>query len=265
MDVQIVKGPPVSKVSKVEAETQLQRHPAFPKGASYTLDEVEGRWIAAFATTKQAAPPFAPSEEGPPSGPPSGPPGPEGLDGPPAPEESGPLSDEGKPPSDEGKPGEKKPGKGGEQAAIQHLTQLVETLVNALGLGGPEGSPVPGPDDIPPPPHPGGPPVAPAGPGSDDKQHVVHERSLKPGEAAPGSTPVGAPSFASVREDHPWREVVGKVRTFRLSEAISEEDSMAAIANELHTLANEVGYRIEQLHESRDESGHRIAKALVVR
>lgn len=264
MEVQIVKGPPVSKVSRNEAESQLAKHPAFPKGAAYTLDEVEGRWIAAIASQKQAAPPFAPSSEGPPGGPPAG--GPPALDGPP--DEEGPT-----PPGEEDqsdftkgedkKPGDKKgEGKGGEQAAIQHLTQLVETLVNALGLGGPEGSPVPGADQIPPPPAPGGPPAAPA-PG--DKQHVVHERSLKPGEAAPGSTPVGAPSFASVREDHPWREVVGKVRTFKLNEKISEDESMTSIANELHNLAGEVGYRIEQLHEARDESGHRVAKALVTR
>jgi hypothetical protein len=47
--VQIIVGPPTSKVAKADAEAKLIAHPQFPKEADFTLEEVEGRWIAAIA------------------------------------------------------------------------------------------------------------------------------------------------------------------------------------------------------------------------
>jgi hypothetical protein len=103
---------------------------------------------------------------------------------------------------------------------LAQLTDMLTKITDALGLSDPSGM-VPGMDDgaVPPPGGPEGPPglggPPGAGPdkpgvGSDNKMHTVHERSLKPGEAPPGTTPVGAPAFASVKVDnnHPWKAAI---------------------------------------------------------
>lgn len=247
----IIVGPPTSKTSRKEAESKLIAHPAFPKKAEYELDEVEGRWIAAIV---QSAPP-AFLDGGGAGETPDGPPKPdEAPEGPPSdeiPEEESP--DEDKPKDDEPK-GEK-----GLEGAIKHLVEILTPIAEALGGGlGPDASPVPG-DDGPPPPPPG------AGPPDDGPNKIRHERSLKPGEAPPGTTPIGAPSFASVRADHPWKDILGKKKTFKLEEPISEDEKLSSINAELQSLAAETqGYKIEQLTEARSSDGQRIARALVV-
>jgi hypothetical protein len=253
----IITGPLTDKVSKEEAASTLVRHPQFPKNASYTLEEVEGRWIAAF-TPKEAAPPEAFADGGGPGDTPAGPPEPgEAPKGPPLDDEA--PDDE---PSEDEKPKGDKNDKGkGEKGELGEIKELLTLLVTALGLGaGPEDSPIPGADEGPPPPPPGVPPDA---PGGDNKTHTVHERALKPGEAPPGTTPIGSPSFAHVREDHPWKDILGVKRTFKLEEPIGDEP-ISSVAAELHALAAETrGYKVEQLREGRDGSGQRIARALI--
>lgn len=258
--IEIIKGPPTSKVTKEAAERQLLAHPQFPKGASYTLDDVEGRWIAAIS--KVAGPPAFADDEGGES------PAPE-SDGPPsddAPSDEGP--DLGPPDDDEGpseEKGEKKEEKG-EKGELNEIKELLTVLLTALGLspGGPEDSPVPGPDgagpDGPPGPPPGGPEGGPDG--GHEKQVVRHERSLKPGESAPGTTPVGAPSFSSVSDDHPWKAIIGKKRTFPVEEEIGDA-TLASVRSELSKLAKGTGYEIKQLREGRTSDGRRTAKALI--
>jgi hypothetical protein len=252
----IIKGPETSKVSKDEAQAKLLAHPRFPKDASFTLDELEGRWIAAIAP-KESAPPDAFLDAGGAGDTPSGPPEP--GEAPKGPDES-PESDEPK--------GEEKPKKDGEKGdksekgELGEIKELLTTLLTALGLSpdGPGDSPVPGLDEGPPPPPPG-PPDA---PGSDNKTHTVHERALKPGEAPPGTTPIGSPSFASVAKDHPWYEAVeANVKSFKLAEAVGDTP-MSDIHNELKRIADGTPYKIEQLVPDTDESGQRIARALIV-
>jgi hypothetical protein len=265
--VHIVPGPPSAHVSREEAENTLTSHPRFPKSASFTLAEVEGRWVAAVAAddkeedekeeqqekeAAKTAAPFPPSGGGDEA--PSGPP----TDGPPSDlgDESG--DDEGKP-KDEKKPGDEK---GGEKGELHELISMMHMLMSALGLApGPDDSMVPGPDDPPGPP--AGPPAGPDASGPDGKTHTVHERALKPGEAQPGSTPIGAPAFASVNNDHPWSSVLGKKRSFSVEEEIGDQP-LSEVHRELSQLANGTGYEVKQLVEGHT-GNTRTAKAIIAR
>lgn len=261
----IITGPPVDKVSREEAEAKLKAHPQFPKNASFALENVEGRWIAAITepVEKTAAPPDAFEDGGGAGDTPAGPPEP--SEAPKGPDET--PSDEA--PDDAGD-GEDKP-KGekkekGEKGELNEIKELLTTLVTALGLAPAPDSPVPGLDEGPPPPPPGDSPAAPDSPGGDGKTHTVHERALKPGEAPPGTTPIGSPAFANVRDDHPWKQLLasGEVKDFKLAEVIDEDEKMSDIITELRGLATEAGVKLEQVTEGRNDSGQRIAKALVV-
>lgn len=273
LEAKIVTGPLSSKVSKEAAEKQLRSHPAFPKNASVTLDEVEGRWVAAIATVKEAELPFeppkdeGPSEDGPPA-PPSEDEGPPSEDGPPSDDEGGEEKPEG-----EGK--EKGEDKKGEGAELSHLVHLVTTLLTALGINpeGPGDSHIPGLDEGPPGGPdgqiPGGPPAGPPAPGpeGDGKNHTVHERSLKPGEAPPGSTPIGSPAFAATKiaDDHPWAAAIGVKRSFPVEEVIGDDTPLSEIKAELDSIADGTGYEVKQLVEGKNKAGQRTAKALIAR
>lgn len=262
LEVRIITGPPSARVSKEAAAKKLTEAPEFPKGAAFELEEIEGRWIAAIATEsieKVAEFPPGAADEAPA---PEGPPAPE------APAEDGPPSDEpegeDKPPKEDGKKE-----KGGEKGELEHVLHLLTTLCTALGINpeGADANPVPGLDEGPPAPpgaDPLAPPTGPPAPGHDEKTHTVHERALKPGEAPPGSTPVGAPAFASVSDDHPWKGILGQKRTFKVDEPIGDM-RLADVKAELDGLAHGTGYRVAQLIEDRDESGQRIARALITR
>lgn len=268
--VHIVPGPPSAHVSREEAENTLTTHPKFPKNASFTLADVEGRWVAAVAAddkeddekeepqekeAAKTAAPFPPSGGGDeaPSGPPT-------EDGPPS-----DLGDEGgegeEKPKDDKKPGEEK---GGEKGELHELISMMHMLMSALGLApGPDDSMVPGPDGPPGPPGGDMNPGAPGLQGPDNKTHTVHERALKPGEAQPGSTPIGAPAFASVNKDHPWSDVLGQKRSFSVEEEIGEQP-LSEVHRELSQLANGTGYEVKQLVEGR-EGNTRTAKAIIAR
>lgn len=113
---------------------------------------------------------------------------------------------------------------------------------------------------------------------------MMRARPLKPGEApnSPGVTPVGAPAFASVAEDHPWKPMIGKVATFEAKSPVSEDDSdeklISRSVTELNELAgnvwdektsswvpgpNATGYKVGQVREGRDDDGKRVIKALI--
>lgn len=272
-DLTIAIGPTTSSVTKEEAEAGLRQHQGLPKNASVALDEVGGRWVAAVGvpkedTTKVAAPPAflegggdeAPSEEAP------------------APESEGPPSDESesedkpKPEGDgEDKGKDKGDGEGKKpsvEQSVQALTDLVTQIATALGIApAPDANPVPGLDGGPPtspdglPPAPAGPPHGADGLGPDGKSHTVHERALKPGESQPGTTPVGAPAFASLREDHPWKKVAGELATFTVEDAVGDTPTNE-VYSELSELATEAGYNVRQFRVN-EVDGQRVAKALI--
>ena len=250
-NINIISGPPTSKVSKEEAEAQLLAHKSFPKNASYALSEVEGRWIAAIA-----AGPFEPSGEEPSDGPPK-----PDFDSEPE-EKSDGGSDFPEEKKEDHEPKKEDKGdkeKGGELGEIK---ELLTTLLTALGLSpeGAEDSPIPGLEGPPPPPGDHNPAV-PGEQGADNKTHTVHERALKPGESPPGTTPVGAPAFASVSDNHPWREVIGKKKSFVVEEPIANA-RLADVQAELSKLAEGTGYSVKQLREG-NVDGKRTARALI--
>lgn len=269
LEVRIITGPSSARISKEAAAKKLAEHPEFPEGATFELEEVEGRWVAAIASEKVAE--FPPKSED------------EGSEGPAeeAPEApaEGPADDapaeggEEKPEGDD-KGGDKPKGehdkKGGELDQVLHL---LTTLCTALGIDplGADASPVPGLDEGPAAPVPGevpaphghdGPPAG-EGLGNDNKTHTVHERALKPGEAPPGTTPIGSPAFASVGDDHPWKNVLGQKRTFKVEEPIGDA-KLADVKAELDALADGTGYKVAQLREA-EVNGQRIARALISR
>lgn len=256
----IIPGPPSSEVSRERAEAGLKSHPAFPKNASFSLADINGQWVAAVVTSGPM--PFAPDAE---SGPPKGPPKPgDDSDGPPTDspsDDAAPDNSDGPPTDDEedGPPKDDK-GKGGDHKILEHLVELVTQLTTALGIAGtPQDNPAPGGDDGPPPPDPG---AGPPPPSEDDHQTIKHERSLKPGEAPPGTTPVGAPSFSHVRDEHPWKKMAGVAATFHVASPIGDTP-LGEVHQELSELAHEMGYEVKQLREGQNEDGERIAKALI--
>jgi hypothetical protein len=151
---------------------------------------------------------------------------------------------------------------------------ILQQICDALGIpvdptGGLGGDPTgaggpPGPPAGPPgPPGAGGPPGGgPLGPGGHPMEVVRHERVTKPGETPPGGTPVGAPAFASVRQDHPWAHLAGKVASFEVADKIGDAP-LGQIKNELSSLASEINYRVARLREDKDDDGNRVAAAVI--
>lgn len=270
--IEIVRGPSSTRLTKEAAASGLEKLEGFPKGASYTLEDIDGHWVAAVIVPKVAGP-FPPSEEsGPPTdGPPSGPPSDEASeDGPP--KDDKPKKEEGEgDPSSEGAP--KEEGKLSVEHQLANLTDMLTKITDALGLSSPADGMIPGADDgmVPPDGPPGvppGPPGADAKPGvgADNKMHTVHERSLKPGEAPPGTTPVGAPSFASVRveEGHPWKAAIeGNVKEFEVESTVGD-DPLAKVAAELKSLAEPYGYLVTDIAPN-GAGSTRTASARIVR
>lgn len=275
-EIKIVRGPLVEGLAKEAAAEQLQGLPAFPENAQYEIDEVDGRYVAAVVIPKTAAP-FPPAAD---DSEPSGPPADDGAgadssDGEDKPAE--PKEDKGEdgPPSSEGAP--KEEGKMSLEHQLANLTNMLTKITDALGLSDPAGGMIPGADDgmmggPPGPPgvpgqHPGaGDGHAKPGEGADGKMHTVHERSLKPGEAPPGTTPVGAPAFASVQVDpeHPWKDgIEAGVREMEVENVIGDTP-LSVVAAELKGLAEPYGYIVTDLAPS-GAGEQRTASARIVR
>lgn len=267
MEIEFIPGPLTTQMPRNRAEAALQAHPAIKKGSAYAMEQLEGRWVAAVVHTAEN--PFggggpADAEEESPSPKSEGP-----DDSEPSEDKSGDSGpDDAGLPGEEGLPGEDKgeEGKGGE---LHQVLDALHAIADALGVplgmadptglagpegpSGPPGMPPPGPPDA----H-GGPPPAPA------EQHVVHERVTKPGETPPGGTPIGAPAFASVREDHPWAHVAGKVASFEVAEKIGNAP-LPEVEQELTHLASEIGYHWKNLREATNDDGDRVAVAVITR
>lgn len=272
MPVYHIQGPPTQKISRKRAKELLEDHSAIPKDAEYDLWAQGGRWVAAWHQANPFGEPADEEEEAP--GPKS-----EGPDDTaPEPPDADKGDDEGddKPPTDDGEGG---PPKGdddkkdkGEKADLKldhEIFDLLQKIVVALGIdtGGPEDSPVPG-EEGPPAPPPAAPPH-PAGPSGPD-QEVKHERALKPGEAPPGTTPVGAPAFASV-EKHPWKDLLKvedgqikpRVASFFVEEHWPEDRPVSEFEYEARRVAHGTGYKVKQTKRGTDEDGNPTVKALI--
>jgi hypothetical protein len=144
-----------------------------------------------------------------------------------------------------------------EGSELHQLMSLVHEIAAALGIGGPA---VPGADDMPMGPPDAGPPPPPPHGGMDGKQHVVHERALKPGEAAPGTTPIGAPAFASVAASHQAAaDQLARMASFDAFDDTPGKTVKQAHA-ELSALYGPYGFQVRQI--KRVEGGRRLAAKL---
>lgn len=204
-------------LSQEQALTSLQSHPSFKAGTRIASIRRKGsKWVAELLEPKLAGPPPAFADDGgddegaPDAGgsePDEGPD--EGPDGPPSDGPDGPPSDEGGedgPPSGEKKPKGEKGGKPNVEAEILHVLQQILQAVGGdapgpEGMGGPDAlGPDAGGPAAPPAPHHGPGPGGPDGPPHGGPAGPPAGRPMKPGEAPPGSTPVGAPAFSSTRQ-----------------------------------------------------------------
>lgn len=275
MPIHHLEGPLTSKVSRTQAEEKLRnRTDLLPRGTEYELWEHAGQWLAAW---HQSGPPFgapADGEEESPGPKSEGPgdtvPSPDGPEKGPEDEEGG---DEG-PPSDDSEGGppkgdkDKEKGEKGDLKLDHEIYDLLQKIVVALGIdtGGPEDSPVPGEET---PPAPPGPPAGPPGGGPGGPQEIKHERALKPGEAPPGTTPVGAPAFASV--EHPWKDLLTvedgrlkpRVANFFVEERWPTERPVAEFEAEARRVAHGTGFKVKQTTRSTDEDGNPTVKAFI--
>lgn len=277
-EIKIVRGPLVQGFTREAAAEKLQTLPGFPTDAQYEIEEIDGRYVAAVVFPKTAAPfPPAGGGDSAPAGPPSDDSGEDQSDFTNGEDKKEEKPDaEGDEPSSEGAPkGEE--GKVSVEHQLANLTNMLTKITDALGLSDPSGM-VPGMDDG----GMGGPPMPPGadgpipggandgehkpGEGADGKMHTVHERSLKPGEAPPGTTPVGAPAFASVQveDGHPWKAAIeAGIKVIEVESEIGDQ-SISAVAAELKTLAEPYGYLVTDLAPSGTGTA-RTASARIVR
>lgn len=244
-------------LSQEQALLALQSQPEFTPGTRIaSIRRKENYWVASILQPKVAAPPPAFADDGESDGPP--------VDDAPsdeAPDDEAPTDEpdgdegldiDGPPSDDEGKPKDKKGEKGDKEGEI---LSLLHTIIDALGLdAGPEGMGGPdalGPDAggpaAPPAPHhgpgAGGPPKGPgAGPG----------RPMKPGEAPPGATPVGAPAFASVADQitAQMRPLVG--RSAQITLKAPQSFGVGNAVKVAKTAAEPLGYGIKQAKKTDD-------------
>lgn len=274
-EIKIVRGPLTEGFTREAAAEKLTTLPGFPTGAEYTIEEIDGRYVAAVIVPKQAGPfPPAAAEEAP-SAPPTDEAAPAEESGPP--KEEGESKDEKKSdePSSEGAP--KEEGKQSVEHQLANLTDMLTKITDALGLSTPADGMIPGADEGAPglpgeagPPGQGAPtpgdsdPNTPGKQGPDGKIHTVHERSLKPGEAPPGTTPVGAPAFASVQDDHPWKDAIEAGVKEIVVEDMVGETPLSTVAAELKGLAEPYGYIVTDLAPN-GVGAQRTASARIVR
>lgn len=256
MDFKIEKvvGPRVSSVERSAALEQLQTHPEFPKGAILSdFKEVSGHWEAELKIpAKEAAPAFM--DDAPPS-------------------DSAPTDEAPEPdmPKDDSDSGEKKDGdKKDDKVTLDSIMDLVKEIATTVGVPTGDTASPPADDladalkDLPA--TPDAPTDAPKG--SSDLGPSGHRQptKLKPGEVLPNQTPIGAPAFSSTQtipEEHPWKDVIGKVATFTVSE--ETDTSIRETKRILDELGEPYGYKAKQMVESHDDKGNRVVRALISR
>lgn len=261
---------PNGDLPQEEALRQLYAHPQFPKGARVVaVEKTASGWEAKFELPKTAEfpPPKGDNDDG------DEPPKPASPDS--DSDDAAPSKDDDSKPSDsEDSPlgdeldGEK-PKPPSIEEAVASLTALVTQIAEAVGVsphGGHEGPPAGpegplGPHGGPkppagPPPGAGGPPP-PGGAGGK----APARPPLRPGMAPPGTTPVGAPSFASLNADE--NKLASEVADFVVSTATDEP--LPECEKQITAKWGEAGFKVKRMVEAKDEEGNRVVRARISR
>lgn len=264
---------PNGDLKREEALTQLYAHPQYPKNARVVdIEKTASGWEAKLEIQAGPFPPGSDDSEAPPK-----------PASPDSESDAAPTPDDDSAPSEDGPPKDEKPGEDGEKPKkpsvedqLLELGTLVHQIAEAVGVtphGGEEGPPV-GPDGPlgphggpPGAPHgapPGGPPAGPAGPpaphGGPGAGGRV-QRPLRPGEAPPGTTPVGAPSFASLTPAE--TKLATEAASFVVSE--TTDASLADCKQQIEAKYNPAGFVVKRLVEAKDDEGKRLVRAKISR
>lgn len=262
---------PNGDLSQEEALKQLYDHPQYPKGARVAaIDKTANGWEAKLEILKQAEVPFPPKGDNDDSEAPPKPAGPDTDDEP---------KDEGDTPDDNGVPGEEDEGKPGEgeegkkpsvEDQLLDLSTIVHQIAEAVGVSphggeegpphGPEGplGPHAGPPGVPP----GGPPAGPGGPPAPAAGGKPPVRPpMRPGMAPPGTTPVGAPSFASLSADE--NKLASAAADFVVSNQTDEP--LTACQAQIEEKWGPAGFQVKRIFAGKDEEGKRVVRAKISR
>jgi hypothetical protein len=86
---------------------------------------------------------------------------------------------------------------------------------------------------------------------------------MKPGETPPGGTPLGAPAFASVKEQHPWGHMIDKQAAFTVRETLGSSEPITQVHDELQALAKSGGFKVARFSPFHDEQGGRHVEAVI--
>lgn len=216
-------------MSQEDALLGIQSHPEFKEGSTIAGIRRRGdRWVISVLEPKEAALPFEKEDEGGPDF--------EGLDeGPKEEKPESPLDklDDNEPkPHHEGEDHEKS-----EMSELKELIKDVKKIIDALGIND-EDSKAPGMDDTPAP-KPPSPPAPPAPKPAEKEKEVTLNKSMRPGEAPPGTVNVGSPAFASTN----------KVASF----TATSDDTFGSIKEAKASLDAEFGpqgYKVKQLRRT---------------
>lgn len=201
-----------------EALLGLQSHPEFKEGSTIAGIRRRGeRWVISVLEPKDDM--FS-----------------EGLDLPEdKPEEKKPDNPFDAIEDDKG-PSEKPDHEDSELSEIKELIKDVKKIIDALGINSEdEGHKAPGMEDAP---APAPAPPHPAPPKGNDEKEVTLNKSMRPGEAPPGTVNVGSPAFASTR-----------VASF----TATSDDTFNSIKQAKASLESEFGphgYKVKQLRRS---------------
>lgn len=217
-------------MTQEEALLGLQSHPEFKQGSTIAGIRRRGdRWIISLLEPKTAALPPMDDDK-------------EDFDlGEPKSEEKdeSPLEEKKELPFDKPEHEESESHEDSEMKELKELVKDVKKIIEALGIDhhGEEPS-APGMDEAPAPPKAPAPP-APKPEKAEKEKEVTLNKSMRPGEAPPGTVNVGSPAFASTN----------KVASF----TATSEDTFGSLKEAKASLDAEFGpqgYKVKQLRRS---------------
>lgn len=134
----------------------------------------------------------------------------------------------------------------GESGGNSEILGILHEILNLLAQKGPAGPPGIGAGGPPGPP--AGPPAAPKPPmaGPPQTREVIHRRGLKPGEAPPGTMPLGAPAFSSTQTNQSISiDKLGHIQAF----ADARQGTVEEAYRDLMSKYGPYGFKVRQINK----------------